>query len=279
MGAAGGRPGRGASCLDVGRPVSGALPPRTACLLGGCRGPLPTGCGCGGMRAWGTVTNPTARALASWLCALWGRHEGARGGRLLPGCRASGVGRSPDSDCPGGLPGATTHWLWVRGGAGVGTRHQPHSARSCELALRAVGGMTVPGGAPPAWVWGVRGRALSNPRLPALWAGCRGPLPTGCGCGGVRAWGPVANPTARSFELALRAVGAARGRLGGGASCLGVGHPGAGALPPPTVRHLGGLPGPATHWLWVRGGAGVGTRHQPHSARSCELALRALGAA
>ena len=33
--------------------------------------------------------------------------------------------------------------------------------------------MRVPGGAPPAWVWGVRGRALSDPRLPALRAGCR----------------------------------------------------------------------------------------------------------
>ena len=66
---------------------------------------------------------------------------------------------------------------------------------------------------------------------------------------------------------------------GGGASCLGVGRPGSGALPPPTAGPLGGLPGPTTHWLWVRGVAGVGTRHQPHSARSCELALRAGGAA
>ena len=31
-----------------------------------------------GVRTWGPVTNPTARALASWLRALWGRHEGAR---------------------------------------------------------------------------------------------------------------------------------------------------------------------------------------------------------
>ena len=52
------------------------------------------------VRAWGPVTNPTARALASWLCALWGQHEGARGGRLLPGCRASGDGRSPIPDHP-----------------------------------------------------------------------------------------------------------------------------------------------------------------------------------
>ena len=66
---------------------------------------------------------------------------------------------------------------------------------------------------------------------------------------------------------------------GGGASCLGVGRPGSGALPPPTARPPGGLPGPTTHWPWVWGGAGVGTRHQPHSAPSCELALRAVGAA
>ena len=117
----------------------------------------------------------------------------------------------PLTACPlGGLPGPPTHWLWVRGGAGVGTHHQPHRARSCELALRA--------------------------------------------------------------------VGAARGRPGGGASCLGGGRPGWGALPPPSARPLGRLPGPTTHWLWVRGGAGVGTCHQPHSARSCVLWGRHEGA-
>ena len=149
------------------------------------------------------------------------------------------------------------------------TRHQPHSARSCELALRAVGAARGrPGGAPPAWVWGVRGRALFHPRLPALWAGCRGPLPTGCGCGGVRAWRPVTDPTAR----ALACCGGGLWVPGGGVSCLGVGRPGSGALPTPTARPLGGLPG-AHYQLAVgaRGGAGVGTRHQPHSARSCVL--------
>ena len=257
--------------------------PRLPALWAGCWGPLPTGCGCGGLRAWGPVTNPTARALASWLCALWGRHEDARGGApwLGVGRPGSGALPSPTARPLGGLLGPTTHWLWVRGGAGVGTRHQPHSARSCELALRCGGGMRVPrggrllpgcgasgvgrsptpdcppsgraagahyplavgaggcgrgdpsptpqrallragfarcgggtrapgGGGPPAWVWGVRSRVLSHPRLPAVRAGCRGPLPTGCGCGG---------------------------------------------------------------------GSGVETRHQPHSARSCELALRAVGAA
>ena len=193
-------------------------------------------------------------------------------------------------------------------------------------------------------MWGIRGRALSHPRLPALWAGCRGPLPLavgagGCGrgdpsptpqrallragfarCGGgTRAPGggasclvlgrpgagrsptPDCPPSGRAagahYRLAVGAGGRQRGgpsptpqrallragfvRCGGGtraprggASCLGVGRPGSGALPPPTARPLGGLPGPTTHWLWVRGDAGVGTRHQPRSAL-----LRAVGAA
>ena len=123
-------------------------------------------------------------------------------------------------------------------------------------------------------MWGVRVRALSHPRLPALWAGCRGPLPTGCGCGGVRAWGRVTNPTAG----ALACCGGGMRVPGWGASCLGVGRPGSGTLPAPTAHPLGGLPGPTSHWLWVRGGAGVGTRHQPHSARSCLLWGRHEGA-
>ena len=214
VGAARGRPGGAPPAWVWGVRGRALSHQRLPALWAGCGGPLPTGCGCGGVRAWGPVTNPTARALSSWLCALWGRHEGARGG------------------------------------------------------------------APPAWVWGVRGRALSHPRLPALWAGCRGPLPTGCGCGGMRAWGPVTNPTARALSSWLCALwGRQEGVQGGGTSCLGVARTGSGALPPPTARPLGGLPGPTTHWLWVRGGAGVGTRHQPHSARSCELALRAVGAA
>ena len=392
--------------------------PRLPALWAGCRGPLPTSCGCGGVRAWEPVTNPTARALASWLCALWGRHEGAQGGRLFPGCGASGVRRSPTPDCrpsgraagahyplavgaggcgrgdpsptpqrallragfarcgggkrvPGGgrlLPGcgasgvgrsptpscppsgrATGAHYPLAVGAGGRRRGDPSPTPQRTL-LRSVGVASgCPRGAPLAWVWGVRGRALCHPQLPALWAGCRGPLPTGCGCGGVRAWGPVTNATARALGSWLRALcgrhgGARGGRVlpgcgasgvgrsptphrppsgravgahcplavgaggcgrgdpsptpqrsllragflcrrggrrahGGGASCLDVGRPGSGALPPPTARPLGGLPGPTTHWLWVRGGAGVGTRHRPHSARSCELALRAVGAA
>ena len=257
--------------------------PRLPALSAGCRGPLPTGCGCGGLRAWGPVTNPTARALAIWLCALWGRHEGARGGGLPPAwVWESGVGRSPTPDCPPSGRAAGAHYPLAVGVGGCGCGDPSPTPQRALLRAgfaRCGGGMRVPGRAPPARVWCVWGRALSHPRLPALWAGCQGPLPTGCGCGGVRAWGPVTNPTARALTSWLCALWGRHEGARGGASCLGVGRPGSGAPPPPTARPLGGLPGPTTHWLRVRGGAGVGTRHQPHSARSLKLTLRAVGAA
>ena len=199
------------------------------------------------------------------------------------GASCLGVGRLGSGALPaptarplGELPGPTTHWLWLLGGAGVGTRHHPHSACSCELALRAVeqhkgarGGRLLPG----CGASGV-GRSPTPDCPPSGWAaGSHYPLAVGAGgCG-------RGDPSPTPQRTLLRAVGAAWGCPGGGASCLGVGRPGSGALPPPTARPLGGLPGPTTHWLLVRGGAGVGTCHQPHSACSCELALRAVGAA
>ena len=171
----------------VGRPGSGALPPPTARPLGGLPGPL-----------WGvrgrTLSHPR-------LAALW---AGCRGQ-----CGASGVGRSPTPDCsPSGRAA----------GAGVG---RPGSNALPPPTARPLGGL-------PGLVWGVRGRALSHSRLPALWAGCRGR----CGAFGVgRTPTPDCPPSGR-------AAGA------------GVGRPGSGALPPPTACPLGGLPGP----VWgVRG--------------------------
>ena len=65
--------------------------PRAVPVLGADRavprGPHPSACPasvpCSVWLAWGCVPplgQPTARTLASWLCALWGRHEGAWGG-------------------------------------------------------------------------------------------------------------------------------------------------------------------------------------------------------
>ena len=211
-----------------------------------------------------------------------GRAE--RGGSLLPGCGASRVGRSPTPDRPS-LPraaGARYPLAVGWGGVGVGTRHRPHSARPCELALRAVDaapwrpgagafclGVACPGwGAlprPTAYPWGVR----PGPATHLLWVR------------GVWASEPVSNPTARALASWLCALWMRHedARGGGGASCLGVARLGSGALPRPTAHPWGVRPGPATHWLRVRGPVGPGTRQQPHSTRPCKLPLRAVDAA
>ena len=138
----------------------------------------------------GVARPPAGRpAFVCWLCALWGRHEGARGGRLSPGCGASGVGRSPTPGRPsfgacgrGPLPtgrgcgvrarGPGCPWHFSNGthlsriSMCIKPATKPHSARSFELALRAAGaarGRPGEGGAPLAWVWGVPNRALSYP--------------------------------------------------------------------------------------------------------------------
>ena len=58
---------------------------------------------------------------------------------------------------------------------------------------------------------------------------------------------------------------------GGGTSCRCVVCPGLGALPPPTSPTFRRAAG--AHYPLAMGarGAGVGTRHQTHSARSCVL--------
>ena len=233
-----------------------------------------------GVRAWGLVTNPTARALASWLCALLGRHEGTRGGHLLPGCGASGVGRSPTPDRPsfracgrGPLPTGCGC-----GGCGRGDPSLPHSARSCDLALRAVGAARGrPGGAPLAWVWGVRGRALSHPRLPVLSGVRPGATTHWLWVRGVRAWRPVTTPQRALLRAGFARCGGGTRAPGGYAPCLAVGRPWSDTLPPPTARPFGRAAGAHYQVAVGAGGVGVGTHHQPHSARSCELALRCGG--
>ena len=166
---------------------------------------------------WGPATDATARALASRLGALWKRHKGARGRRLLAVCGASGVGRSPTPDRPSSGRAAAAHYQLAvnAGSAGVGTRHKPHSARSSEPALGAVGAAQgPPGGTPLAWVWGVRGWA---PPLPET----ARPLGVRPGCAihrlwvrGSWAWGPV------THRAGFARCGGGTGAPGGGASWL-----------------------------------------------------------
>ena len=108
-------------------------------------------------------------------------------------------------------------------------------------------------------MWSVRGWALPHARPPVLVACGRGPLPTGCGCGGFGRGDP--SPTRQCALLRAGFARCAGGKRapGGGASCLRVGRLGLGALSRPTARPWGMRPGPATQCLWVRF-AGVGAR-------------------
>ena len=127
-------------------------------------------------------------------------------------------------------------------------------------------------------MWGVRGRALSHPRRLVLSGVRPGPTTHWLLVQGVRASGPVNNPTARALASWLGALwGWHESVRGGGAPpAWGAGHPGLGALSPRPLVFLGVRPGPTTHWMWMREVRALGTRHQPRSARSCELALRAV---
>ena len=195
------------------------------------RCPLPTGCGCGGMRPWGPVTNRTARALASWLFVLWGRHEGALGGGAsCLGVRDWLLSHPRPPVLWGVRPGPTTHWLWVRAVRAWGPVTNP-TARALASRLCALWGRHdgARGGAPLAWVLGVRGRALSHPR-PLVLSGVRpGPTTHWLWVRGLRAWELVTNPKARalaSWYCALwgRHQGAQGGRSLPGCEVSGVGR-------------------------------------------------------
>ena len=158
---------------------------------------------------------------------------------LLPGCGASGGRRSPTPDRPPlGRAAGARHPLAVgAGGVGVGTRHQPHSVRSCEPAVRAVGRHnSAPGGKSVACAWGIRSWALSHARPPDFGACGRGPLPTGCGCGQCGREDP--SPTAQRALL-----GAGFARCGGGTRAHGPGAPLAwvSGVPAWALSHMLGL--------------------------------------
>ena len=236
-----------------------------------------------GVRAREPVTDPTARTLASWRCALWGRHEGARGGHLLPGCGASGVGRlpTPDHSSVRACGRGPLHTSCGCRGCGHGDPSPtPRRALLPAGFARCGGGMRVPGGGASCLGVGRPGSGALQPHEHSSFRVCgRGPLLTGCGCGGCGRGDPSPTPQRALLRAGFERCGGGMRVPGEGAFSLGVGHPGANALPPPTSRPFGRAAGAHYPLAVGAGGAGVGTRHQPHSAHSCELALRAVGAA
>ena len=72
------------------------------------------------------------------------------GGRLLPGCGASGVGRSPTPDCPPSRRAAGAHYPLAVGVGGCGCGDPSPTPQPALLRAgfaRCGGGMRVPGGA------------------------------------------------------------------------------------------------------------------------------------
>ena len=175
--------------------------------------------------AWGPVTNPTARALASWLCPLSGPHEGARWGRLLPGRGPSGVGRSATPDRPsfgacgrGSLPT----------GCGCGGCRREDPSPTPQRALlqagfaRCGGGTKAPGGGRllPGRVASGVGRS-PIPESPSFGACGRSRLPTGCGCGWCGCGDPSPAPQCELLRAGLlRFEGGMRAPWGAPLACV-----------------------------------------------------------
>ena len=144
-------PGGGASCLVVGRPGSGALPPPTTCPFeraAGARFPLAVGavCGRGGPAVLGTLSGAAVRRV---LCALAG--FAAPGGRC-------------------GLAPVLVLWLWLAACLS-GVPRGPALVRRSSSGPVTFG---APVGFPVALVPSPRG--LSPP---ALLGGCTGHVEAG----------------------------------------------------------------------------------------------------
>ena len=232
-----------------------------------------------GVSVWGPSTVPLACTPCGgcaprgwWGAVPWWRATIVRG-VWCPW--ALSLPRSPA--LRGGQPGFRDPYAPGAVGAGVGTRHRPHSARPCELACRTVGlEEWRPQGGAFTVVRGVCGQAPPLSRLPALRAGCMGSSPTCCGRGSAG----VGTQLGSHALWGLRTAGVVGGRPRGGWPATVVTGVWCQALSLPQPPILwGGQPGFRDPCAPGAVGAGVGTQHGPHSLRPCGPALHAVGVA
>ena len=237
---------------------------------------------------WGWVYGRGGLALSLWFacpaggCVPRGWWVAVPGGwppTVVRGvwCQALSLCRPP---VPEGMqPGPAAHVSRARVAWAWGTRHRPDSVRSCEPALRAVGvagGLSQGGCLAP--LWGASGvtrssssaarphRRLSGPAAHVLWARV-------CGRGGPALSPWLACPAGACVPRGLREA-----VPGGLAFRRCEGRLVSGAVPFPAAPPWGRAwhPGPVVRVSRARL---VWTQHRPHSVRSWEPALRAVGVA
>ena len=263
-------------CPSPGRPSSGAGSQGSASRVSRVRS----------VRAWGPSTGPTACALASLRCSLWGWRKGVPGGvpsTIVRGawCQALSLPRSPV--LWSGQPGFRVPCVPGAVGAGVGTQHRLHSVRPCGAGVARCGGggRGVPGGRAFHHCGGrlVSG-AVPPPVARLLEQAARVPRPVCPGCGRCGPGDPAPAPQRAPLRACVaRCGGGGRASPGGvpstivrGAWCQAL------SLPRSPVL-WSGQPGFRVPCVPGAVGAGVGTQHRPHSVRPCGPALLAVGVA
>ena len=180
-------PGAGNSHRCGARLVSGALPLPAACPLGGYPSSFACAFWARVLQAWGPSTSPTACALASRRCALYGRRENVPRGDASRRCAgASGVKRSSSACCP-----SLGQAIWVRSPVAMAAGVRLWGAVTGSFACvpygvsRAAGvaGGSPGGGVPLTVVRVVCCQALFPSQPPVPSAGSRGLLPAYSGLG------------------------------------------------------------------------------------------------
>ena len=138
-----GVPGGGAFHRCEGRPVSGAVPPLAARPLErAARVPRPVCPGCGRCRRGDPAPVSQRAPLWAGVARCGSGRRSSPGGVLstvVRGARCQALSLPWPPVLWSGQPGFRVPCVPCAVGAGVGTRHRPHSVRPCGPALPAVG--------------------------------------------------------------------------------------------------------------------------------------------
>ena len=163
------------------------------------------------VRAWGLSTGPTACALASRHCSLWGWQKRVPGGGAFHRCEGrlrSGAVPPPTARPPGGLSGSATQVLWARLCWCGGPTLSLWPACPVGAACRGSGGGPSPGG--PA-CHRCQGRSVSGavppPAARPLERAARAPRPVCPGCGRCGRGDPAPAPQRAPLQAGIARCG------------------------------------------------------------------------